>query len=1255
MMTATTTNSNFYQVGASLPVDAPSYVKRQADEVFYQKLREGKFCYVLNSRQMGKSSLRVQTMQRLEKEGTVCAAIDLTGIGKVTQEQWYGGIVYNLSESCQLEDKFDFDWQEWWEKHQSVLSPVQCLGLFIEKVLLAKIEQPIVIFVDEIDKVLSQDFSADDFFGLIRFFQNQRVDNPIFERLTFALLGVATPGDLITNKTQTPFNIGEAIELHGFKFDEVEALIEGLRGKCDRPQVIMKEILDCTGGQPFLTQKLCKFMVEESEKDNPGSVEEVVKSRIIENWESQDDPEHLRTIRDRILSSEQRAGYLLELYQQIQQQGEVAAKKNLEYSELRLSGLVVQREGKLRVYNRVYQRVFNQNWVEVQLKNLRPYSEAFRAWVNSGYSDESRLLRGKALSGAERWAKGKDLSFQDKQFLAASREKEIQEKIAVEQQEAELERERKDREAAEKRNLVLSEANRKAKQRIRNGTVVLVLALLGAVSLGGFAAREGNKAFEAQQTAENARKQAQTQQQIAEQAQKNADYAEKEVQTARKQAQTEQQKAQVAQKTANDAQRVAQTAKKQARLAQKTTDKAKLEAETARKQAQTEQKKSQIAQKDANKANQIAETAKKQAQTEQQKAQIAQKAADEATQLAQKAKKQAQTEQQKAQVAQKTANDAQRVAQTAQQQARLAQLTADKAKLEAQNARKQAQTEQRKAQIAQKIANDATYKLEQTKEEIKNVSFLSYLGSKLYRRNKRLAGEKAWKQASLSFEIPSNKLKQAMLLNNISIAHQELSEFSKAYQAVSKSLKLLQTDVDKKYSRDQLILLAQATHIKGDLLEARGDIQKASNAYTQAFTILQLLGTNLNNINPAIQVSLSDIIESGYRGKISTFFNQPLSQQNLEKVRQLAESLYLTQIYNYRQIIINDTNFVKIDQIDSQAAVIYPIVLENSLEVILHLPGQKLEHHNISIPKAKLENFIGRLRENIVQPDKLNSFRLISYQMYNWLIKPIEPNLIANEVKTLVFVTDSEFAHIPMASLYDAVEGKYLIEKYAIAFTPSLQIVKPQPYVKRPLKALIAGIEKRVRVLIDNKTFLPNIATTQEIRNIQQNLGFSSRILYGDHFTIEALKKAINLSSISIVHFATHAEFSSNSNETYILASDKLIKASDLDDLLKSREQKQTEPIELLVFSSSETALGDKNALLGLKRFAVTGGVKSTLASLWMINDSMRSSFMNEFYSRFTTGQVTKAEALRQAQLKILMREDRPYFWAPYVLIGNWF
>ncbi|MEH2455757.1 AAA-like domain-containing protein [Nostoc sp.] len=479
-------NSDFYQIGASLSSDAPSYVQRQADDKFYKKLREGKFCYVLNSRQMGKSSLRVRTMQRLEAKGTVCAAIDLTGIGKhkVTISQWYGGIVYALVESCQLEEKFDFDWQIWWQEHQKILDPVRCLSLFIEQVLLKNIQQPIVIFVDEIDRVLSQDFSLDDFFALIRFFQNQRVDKPIFERLTFALLGVATPSDLITDKTQTPFNIGEEIELHGFQLEEIQPLIKGLQGRFDNPRRVIEEILDWTGGQPFLTQKLCKLMVDESFKDNPCTVSELVRAKIIDNWESQDNPEHLRTIRNRICSDDQRASYLLELYQQVRQSGELASNNSIEVSELQLSGLVVKRQDKLKVYNHIYREIFDSNWIKKQLNNLRPYSENFRFWVASRGADESRLLRGKALQEADEWARDKNLSYQDKQYLAASKEKEIQEEIAAQEQEAALSRERMDKEAAEARNQLLSEANKKAQRRISIGIVVLVLAILGAATIG---------------------------------------------------------------------------------------------------------------------------------------------------------------------------------------------------------------------------------------------------------------------------------------------------------------------------------------------------------------------------------------------------------------------------------------------------------------------------------------------------------------------------------------------------------------------------------------------------------------------------------------------------------------------------------------------------------------------------------------------------------------------------------------------------
>lgn len=491
-----------YIFSGSLPENASTYVTRAADKELYEGLKAGKFCYVLNSRQSGKSSLRVRTMQRLRDADVACVSIDLSSdsVQDATPEQWYVGLIDYLIESFDL----DVELGKWWNKYQ-LLSPLSRFRKFIEEVLLVEVRENIIVFIDEIDSVLSFKFPTDDFFAFIRACHNQRVDNPEYNRLAFCLLGVASPSNLISDKNRTPFNIGQAVILKGFQLHEAEPLENGLHPYYEDTRTVIQEILHWTGGQPFLTQKLCQFVVEESKTANPRTVEQIVKARIIENWESQDFPEHLRTIRDRILRNEERAGYLLELYQQVRASGEVTNNDSIEQSELMLSGLVVKQDNKLRVLNPIYYQVFNQNWIDTELKKLRPYSEAFRAWVASGCSDESRLLRGKALQGAERWASDKNISYQDRQFLAASKEKEIQEEIEKKETAAQIERERKDKEATEERNKVLSHANKRAKKRIQIGSSILICSLLLTSILGVIAidaAKKVTKDFEYLSTAE---------------------------------------------------------------------------------------------------------------------------------------------------------------------------------------------------------------------------------------------------------------------------------------------------------------------------------------------------------------------------------------------------------------------------------------------------------------------------------------------------------------------------------------------------------------------------------------------------------------------------------------------------------------------------------------------------------------------------------------------------------------------------------
>ncbi|WP_218616982.1 CHAT domain-containing protein [[Phormidium ambiguum] IAM M-71] len=456
---------------------------------------------------------------------------------------------------------------------------------------------------------------------------------------------------------------------------------------------------------------------------------------------------------------------------------------------------------------------------------------------------------------------------------------------------------------------------------------------------------------------------------------------------------------------------------------------------------------------------------------------------------------------------------------------------------------------------------------------------------------------------------------------------------------------------------EQALLIAQAINSPeiayqwqwqlGRILKAQGHIEAAIQVYETAFKTLQSIRSDLVATNPDLQFSFRESVEPVYRQFVDLLLQKSPTQDNLKQAREAIESLQLAELDNFFRTACLEGQSVAIDQIQqTESAVIYPIILTDRLEIIVSLPGQPLRHYTASVSQKEVEDTLEQLRFNLEKPFTPPESKLLGKQVYEWLISPIEAALKAQLPKTLVFVLDGSFRNVPMAALYDGKQ--YLIERYSIALAPGLRLLNPQPLQQQKLGVLAAGLtEER-----NGFSALSNV--NLELKEIQAEL--KSQILLNQNFTSSTLQKQIEALPFPIVHLATHGQFSSNANETFVLAWDKKIDVNELSALLRKRDEVREEAIELLVLSACETAAGDKRAALGLAGVAVRAGARSTLASLWSLDDESGAQFMGYFYRALSDRKLSKAEALRQAQLTLLRDPNfrHPRYWAPYVLVGNW-
>ena len=471
---------------------------------------------------------------------------------------------------------------------------------------------------------------------------------------------------------------------------------------------------------------------------------------------------------------------------------------------------------------------------------------------------------------------------------------------------------------------------------------------------------------------------------------------------------------------------------------------------------------------------------------------------------------------------------------------------------------------------------------------------------------------------------------------------EQLREWRRARELTNKALKISQIIDAREISYLWEWQLARIS-------KTLGNRHNALNHYERAINMLESLSKDLVTIDPNLQYSFRDTVEPVYRQSLDLLLTpddgENLSQLELKKALNTIESLQLAELNNFFREDCLDAHPIEIDSIDQNAAAIYTIILRDRLEVIASLPKQPLIHYATEIEQEKLEETINTLRDGLVIRSRRDYYQPAK-TLYDCLIRPVITDLEQNQITTLVFVPDGVLRNIPLSILYDGEH--FLIENYNVVLNPGLQLLSPRSLKEISLGTLALGITQ------ERGGFPPLDFVDLELAEIQNLV--ASIALIDNEFTTNSFREEIQFSDYPIVHIATHGQFSSSLEDTFLLAWDNRLKINQLNGIFHSRTLAKEQAIELLVLSACETAAGDKWAALGLAGMAVRAGAKSTIATLWSVNDQATARLMSQFYEELVINHKEKSQAIRDAQLALLKdsQYQHPFYWAPYVLVGNW-